>query len=258
MDYAQICFGCSESILQVASFNKSVSCPQCRQGWSASRRVKVDHAPAGTASASAGADAKPRLPFEGIRLRRSWSTKIDQICRHIIGLRQRASAQVLVFSLHNQLLQLMASAFKDNDISFTSFKSHGAHAPSLFQSDQSVTAFLLSLNKAAAGLTLTSATHVFLVDPLLNPGMEMQAVGRVHRIGQTKPTFVHKYLVDRTVEERVHELFEREKSTITGAAAGGGAARAGEPATTSTTETIAAEDAEYLLFGECQSDGMAR
>ena len=47
---------------------------------------------------------------------------------------------------------------------------------------------------------------MFLVEPLLDPGLEAQAVGRVDRIGQKKETFVHRFLVDKTVEESVLAL----------------------------------------------------
>ena len=56
-----------------------------------------------------------------------------------------------------------------------------AEAPVRFSAEPGLDAFLLSTQKAAAGLTLTAATHVFLLDPLLSPGVEMQAVNRAHR-----------------------------------------------------------------------------
>ena len=62
-------------------------------------------------------------------------------------------------------------------------RAHGfqAEAPVRFSAEPGLDAFLLSTQKAAAGLTLTAATHVFLLDPLLSPGVEMQAVNRAHR-----------------------------------------------------------------------------
>lgn len=47
----------------------------------------------------------------------------------------------------------------------------------------------------AEGLDLIVASHVFLLEPLVNQAMERQAVNRVHRIGQTKQTKIHKYVV---------------------------------------------------------------
>lgn len=48
--------------------------------------------------------------------------------------------------------------------------------------------------------------QVVLVEPGLNPGVEAQAVGRVHRIGQASETHVHRFLVQGTVEENVWGL----------------------------------------------------
>ncbi|KAK9861979.1 hypothetical protein WJX84_007298 [Apatococcus fuscideae] len=65
---------------------------------------------------------------------------------------------------------------------------------------------LLLVKQGANGLNLTEAQHVILVEPLLDPAVEAQAVGRVHRIGQTKPTYVHRFVVEASVEEQVHQL----------------------------------------------------
>lgn len=47
------------------------------------------------------------------------------------------------------------------------------------------------------------ANHVFLLEPLLNAAVEAQAVNRVHRGGQTRPTTVHRFVVRGTIEEDI-------------------------------------------------------
>ena len=75
-----------------------------------------------------------------------------------------------------------------------------------FREDPSVTAFLLDAKSDSSGLNLINATHVMLCEPLVNAAIELQAIARVHRIGQQKPTSVWMYLVKDTVEESIYEL----------------------------------------------------
>ena len=48
----------------------------------------------------------------------------------------------------------------------------------LFQTDPPTTVLLLTARSGAVGLTLTAASHVFLLEPNLNPAVEAQAIGR--------------------------------------------------------------------------------
>lgn len=54
---------------------------------------------------------------------------------------------------------------------------------------------LLLIQHGANGLNLLEAQHVVLVEPLLNPAAEAQAISRVHRIGQENRTLVHRFIV---------------------------------------------------------------
>jgi E3 ubiquitin-protein ligase SHPRH len=51
---------------------------------------------------------------------------------------------------------------------------------------------LMLVTHGAAGLNLTEAQHVVLVEPLLDPAQELQATGRISRFGQTATTHVHR------------------------------------------------------------------
>merc|ERR1719375_2345975 len=80
-----------------------------------------------------------------------------------------------------------------------------------FQSDSDVSLLLLSLEDSASGTNLTVASHVFLLHPMLASSraeaasFEAQAVGRVRRLGQTKPVHVWRFMTVGTVEESLWE-----------------------------------------------------
>ena len=57
---------------------------------------------------------------------------------------------------------------------------------STFKTLSSVGVLLLPLHIGSNGLNITEATHVILCEPALNPAAEQQAVGRIHRMGQTR------------------------------------------------------------------------
>ncbi len=63
------------------------------------------------------------------------------------------------------------------------------------QTKEQVQVLLLPIRHGANGLNLVEAQHVILMEPLLNPGAEAQAINRVHRIGQQHVTYVHRFIV---------------------------------------------------------------
>ena len=71
-------------------------------------------------------------------------------------------------------------------------------------------AFVLSLKAGGFGLNLTKATHVIHFDRWWNPAVENQATDRAHRLGQTKPVFVHLFISAGTLEEHVDRLLQRK------------------------------------------------
>ncbi|KAG0001942.1 hypothetical protein BGZ79_003903 [Entomortierella chlamydospora] len=155
-----------------------------------------------------------RMPIED-----GYGSKIDSITRHISYLvREDPEAKCLVFSQWNNLLQLLSESLTKNRIGFV--KLTGASVKTAvrqFKENQDKHVFMLHAKSQSAGLTLLSATHIFICEPLVNPVLQAQAVSRVHRIGQTKTTFVHYYLINNTVEIPCFDLFERKQAAASGA-----------------------------------------
>ena len=66
--------------------------------------------------------------------------------------------------------------------------------------------FLISLRAGGQGLNLTAADYVLHLDPWWNPAVEDQASDRAHRIGQTRPVTVYRFVMRDTIEEKIVDL----------------------------------------------------
>lgn len=83
-----------------------------------------------------------------------------------------------------------------------------------FQSAEGPAVFLISLKAGGYGLNLTAADAVIHMDPWWNPAVEAQATDRAHRIGQTRPVTVYRFLTRGTVEERVRRMQDQKRAVI--------------------------------------------
>ncbi|KAL8247869.1 hypothetical protein R6Q59_009085 [Mikania micrantha] len=204
------------------SRDKWVMCPTCRQHTEYGNVAYV----VDTLDTMSNVSASFESSEASVTVKGSYSTKIVAVTRRIlcIGL-TNPKAKILVFSSWNDVLDVLEHAFTTNDITFIRMKGgRKSHvAISQFKGENvgvkdnenkknkrmetnSVQVLLLLIQHGANGLNLLEAQHVILVEPLLNPAAEAQAIGRVHRIGQTKKTLVHRFIVKDTVEESLYKL----------------------------------------------------
>lgn len=140
----------------------------------------------------------------------AFTTKVDNLVRHLLWLRESdPGAKSIIFSQYSDFLNVLRLAFQRYRIGYTSFdKTNGATD---FKEDPSIECFLLHARAHSSGLNLVNASHVFLCEPLINTALELQAIARVHRIGQDQETTVWLYIVDGTVEESIYNLSVRRR-----------------------------------------------
>ncbi len=86
----------------------------------------------------------------------------------------------------------------------------------MFQNNEDIRTFLISLKAGGLGLNLTAADYVFILDPWWNPAIEAQAVDRAHRIGQKNKVFNYKFITRNTVEEKILVLQQNKKKLADG------------------------------------------
>src|SRR5210317_949351 len=60
--------------------------------------------------------------------------------------------------------------------------------------------FIIQIKSGGQGLNLQEATRVYITAPSWNPATELQAIGRAHRTGQTRPVYVKKLIYKETDE----------------------------------------------------------
>ncbi|KAK0390823.1 hypothetical protein NLU13_0326 [Sarocladium strictum] len=154
-------------------------------------------------------------------LRETWlpSAKVDDAIR-LLKQFEVDGQKTIVFSQWTLLLDLievaMGHEFDEKPLRYDGSMSaiERANAAQDFRDKRSCKVMLVSLRAGNAGLNLTAASRVIIMDPFWNPYIEMQAVDRAYRIGQKNEVKVYRILTKQTVEDRIVELQERKKEMV--------------------------------------------
>lgn len=106
----------------------------------------------------------------------SWGTKVTKLISDVLDVRDRGE-KCIVFSQWDDMLDICEAAMQQNGIYSSRSKSAKALGSVLqkFRSEEGA-ALLLNVKSAGEGLTVVEATHVFLVEPLLNHGLDSQGM----------------------------------------------------------------------------------
>ena len=143
--------------------------------------------------------------IKNVDLDGSFGTKIDTLARHMLWIREHdPGAKSIIFSQYRDFLDVLGRAFSHFKISFTGIDAKDGIQK--FKNDPNIECFFLHAKAHSSGLNLVNATHVFLCEPLINTAIELQAIARVHRIGQHHETTVWMYLIEGTVEKSIYDI----------------------------------------------------
>ena len=151
------------------------------------------------------------------RIEGTWGTKVDRLISDILEARDDAGERSIVFSQWDDMLDIIEYALETNKITYIRAKGgQNTFGPSVKQfRTGNISVLTMNIRNGAEGLTLVEANHIFLLEPLLNHGLDSQAINRIHRIGQTSKTYVHRYIIEDTIEIKIDKLrMERQENPI--------------------------------------------
>lgn len=156
------------------------------------------------------------------RLRRDWesSAKVDVTLDLLRKIRdEKPREKTLVFSLWTSFLDLLEIPLQDEKFRYLRYDGSMTFTErddnvKTFSEDPNENILLVSLMAGNAGLNLTAASQVIVLEPFWNPFVEDQAIDRAHRIGQAKAVEVHRLLVPDSVEDRILALQEKKRKLV--------------------------------------------
>ncbi|XP_075166422.1 chromatin-remodeling complex ATPase chain Iswi-like [Haematobia irritans] len=158
--------------------------------------------------------AEPGPPFTtGMHLVNN-SGKMMVLDKLLPKLKARGS-RVLLFSQMTRMLDILEDYCEWRSIEYCRLDGSTRHENrermiEEYNAKNSKKFLFLLTTRALQGINLTSADVVIIYDSDFNPQMDLQAMDRAHRIGQTKRVRVFRFITENSVEEKIYEINEKK------------------------------------------------
>ena len=154
-----------------------------------------------------------------------FGVKVDELIALVDDIYQQPDEKVVIFSQWVRMHELVQRRFQQNGWDAVFFHG-GVPTPKRkelvhrFREDPRCRAFLAT-DAGGVGLNLQHASVVVNLDLPWNPAVIEQRIGRVHRLGQTRPVQVVNFVAQGTIEEGMLSILKFKKSLFAGVLDGG-------------------------------------
>ena len=149
------------------------------------------------------------------------SSKVEALLNILKASSKNPGTKTVIFSQWTSFLniiqaQLDTHGYKYARIDGTMRATQRDASLTALETDPECTIMLASLAVCSVGLNLVAANQVILADSWWAPAIEDQAVDRVHRLGQTRPTTVWRLVMNDSIEDQVLDIqAEKRKLMMT-------------------------------------------
>ena len=209
------CEGC---ISRVAMGPKSL-CPLCRKPFLSGDMIRSSMAAEAASSKEAGENDGRSLPLSMDSL--GPSPKMQALVAAIEEMKEAEKG--VIFSQFTKFLDEIESLLDQRGETHVRLDGSRSSAQRIdclgrFSKESGGPRFMLcSFHAAGTGINLTRANHVFLMDTWWNSAAENQAMDRCHRIGQKRAVRVVRFVMEKSIEERMVAIQEAKAAIGKGA-----------------------------------------
>ena len=136
-------------------------------------------------------------------------------------LRALGNKQAVVMSHDNEVVHYLGRRLEELNFKIADSLVEGGSVTEAVRKfkEKEVQILLMSAETAASGTDLTVSHHLFLFEQFVGQLKDVkdksrQFASRVHRHGQTEPTFVHRFVTRGSVEEELMALEVKRKNVF--------------------------------------------
>jgi SNF2 family DNA or RNA helicase len=202
------CYECIKTIIP-----QKHQCPYCKKGLKDNEIFMISY--------------ERKKKDEGIKQeikdKNELINKVGTKLANLIFFLKNSDKHTIIFSQWDNLLKKVGEVLNDYGISNVFCKGNiwqRDKAIRTFNSDENIKVIMLSSDSAASGSNLTKASQVILLDPIYGPyefrrNTEWQAIGRAHRMGQTKQVEVIRLIIKDTIEDEIYKKNLEEDKKFT-------------------------------------------
>ncbi|CAL9115194.1 unnamed protein product [Musa textilis] len=132
-----------------------------------------------------------------------------QLLDRLVGLLLAQKHKVLIFSQWTKVLDIIDYYLSEKGLEVcridgrVKLDERKRQIEAFNDLNSNVSIFLLSTRAGGLGINLTAADTCILYDSDWNPQMDLQAMDRCHRIGQTRPVHVYRLATSHSIEGRI-------------------------------------------------------
>ena len=150
--------------------------------------------------------------LEPVRNITNGRSKINAIVKHILS--SDIDNKKIVFCHFRKEITLLTSILSKHGLQVAFIDGTVSHSKRKFILSHTHDVLILQIQTANEGLNLQNYNHIYFSSPHWNPAVEDQAIARAHRIGQTKPVSVFRFIMDGFDDDHISLSIDKYISSV--------------------------------------------